>query len=106
MQVTEEQAEEWRGKLLRHTVARKETFELWNPKYGDEDDDGGEEESQEKAPRSSFMTMSKGLKKEEVLAQIKKLQGRFRKNNIACLVVVVSFVYINILYDNKNLSYI
>ena len=51
-------------------------IKILNPENGDEDDDEeGEESQQEKAPRTSFMGM--GMKKDEdILAQIKKIQGR------------------------------
>ena len=65
-----EDAEHNADQLLRYTKARKDAFSKWSSSGNDEDED------QTIVPQSNFLSLSKGVRKEDVLAQIKAMQGR------------------------------
>ena len=56
---------------MKHTKARKEAFEKWSPSITSVG------EGQDNVPQvNDFMSLSNGVRKEDVLAQIKAMQGR------------------------------
>ena len=66
----DEDEEDNQEQLLKHTKARETAFKTWDPSAGTSDG------QRTNVPVNSFMSMSNGVRKEDVLVQIKAMQGR------------------------------